>query len=61
MVGIVYNSQFNLYSNYPELASFEDYVPEGWSGKYIDFTDIIPRKEKYWLNQSNENIFLKYK
>lgn len=49
-----------LCSMFPEPASFEDYVPEGWTGEYIDFTNLIPDKEKYWVNDTNENIFLRH-
>ena len=31
-----------LYSMFPEPASYEEYVPKGWSGKYEDFTELIP-------------------
>ena len=46
-----------LYSMFPEPASYEEYVPEGWSGKYEDFTDIIPKSEKYWIDKFNNNLF----
>ena len=32
-----------LYSMFPEQASYEEYVPEGWVGKYEDFTEVIPK------------------
>ena len=38
-----------LFSMYPEPASYEDYVPDGWVGKFYDFTNKIPNKQKYWL------------
>lgn len=47
-----------LFSMFPEPASFEDYVPEGWIGEYVDFTNLVPDKEKYWLDDNNKNIFL---
>jgi hypothetical protein len=50
----------SFYSIFPEPASFEEYVPDGWTGKYLDFTNLIQDKEKYWLSSINENIFLKY-
>jgi hypothetical protein len=49
-----------FYSTFPEPASFEDYVPEGWIGEYFDFTNLLPDEEKYWIDDLNENIFLKY-
>lgn len=47
-----------LYSMFPEPASYEEYVPKGWSGKYEDFTELIPKSEKYWLDKFNNNLFL---
>lgn len=47
-----------LYSMFPEPASYEEYVPEGWSGKYEDFTELIPKSEKYWIDKFNNNLFL---
>lgn len=38
-----------LFSLYPEPAAYEDYVPDGWEGKYEDFTIKIPDNQKYWL------------
>lgn len=51
----------SFYSMFPEPASFEEYVPVGWIGKYLDFTNLVHDKEKYWLSPLNENIFLKHK
>lgn len=36
-----------LYSMFPEPASYEEYVPEEWQGKYEDFTELIPESQKY--------------
>ena len=47
-----------LYSMFPEPASYEEYVPKGWSGEYEDFTKIIPKSEKYWIDEFNNNLFL---
>lgn len=47
-----------LYSMFPEPASYEEYVPKGWSGKYKDFTELIPKSEKYWIDKFNNNLFL---
>ncbi|MFK4474792.1 hypothetical protein ABH897_004560 [Paenibacillus sp. RC73] len=38
-----------LLSYFPEPASFESYVPDGWNGKYEDFLDKVPVEEKYWI------------
>lgn len=48
-----------LYSMFPEQASYESYVPEKWKGKYEDFTELIPKSQKYWLDEFNNNLFLK--
>lgn len=47
-----------LYSMFPEPASYEEYVPKGWSGKYEDFSELIPKSEKYWIDKSNTNLLL---
>jgi len=38
-----------LLSLFPEPASFEEYVPNGWSGIYEDFLHRIPLEERYWM------------
>lgn len=38
-----------LISFYPEPASYENYVPDNWSGKYEKFLVKIPDKYKYWI------------
>lgn len=45
-----------LISYFPELASYENFVPDDWNGKYEDFTNYIPREFKYWIIDE-ENIF----
>ena len=47
-----------LYSMFPEPASYEDYVPDGWKGKYEDFTELIPKSQKYWIDEYSNNLFL---
>lgn len=37
-----------LYSCFPEPASYEHFVPDGWKGFYRDFSKYIPEKEKYY-------------
>ena len=46
-----------LYSMFPEPASYEEYVPKDWNGKYEDFTKLIPKSEKYWIDAFNNNLF----
>ncbi|REK77661.1 hypothetical protein DX130_11895 [Paenibacillus paeoniae] len=38
-----------LTSCYPEPASYEDYVPDGWLGKYEPFIEVIPEDYCYWM------------
>ncbi|MDO7908826.1 hypothetical protein Q5741_20790 [Paenibacillus sp. JX-17] len=38
-----------MLSYYPEPASFEHYVPDGWTGKYEDFTLRVPPEQQYWI------------
>ena len=36
-------------SMFPEPASFEVFVPDGWMGEYTDFRHRIPFGERYWI------------
>ena len=36
-------------SFYPEMISFELYVPDGWTGAYRNFLAEIPEEERYWM------------
>lgn len=45
-----------LYSLYSEPASYEDFVPENWTGVYGDFLSKIARKEKYWYDENGVNL-----
>ena len=45
-----------LYSLFPEPASYEDYVPDTWEGKYEDFTQYISSENIYWINESGQNL-----
>ena len=38
-----------LTSCYPEPASYENFVPSSWIGKYDNFVNDIPEKFKYWI------------
>lgn len=46
-----------LVSSFPEPASFEYYVPDGWVGTYDSFLDQVPIDERYWI-MNNKNYFL---
>jgi hypothetical protein len=46
-----------LTSYYPEPASYELYVPDGWLGKYGQFIGVIPEDYRYWIIQG-ANQFL---
>ncbi|MCQ2534229.1 MAG: hypothetical protein MJ172_06655 [Clostridia bacterium] len=37
-----------MISMYSEYASYEDYVPDGWSSEFGDFLHLIPIKDVYW-------------
>ena len=39
--------EMELYSQYAEYVSFEEYVSEPWKGQ--SFGDKIPEEEKFWL------------
>lgn len=41
-----------LTSHYAEPESFEDFVPNGWKGKYQDFTGDIPENQRYWIDEN---------
>ena len=41
----------SLLSYYPEYMSYERYLPEGWTGKYQFFKDIIPEQYRFWDNK----------
>lgn len=45
-----------LKSNYAEPESFEDFVPDGWSGKYQNFEKEIPQNQRYWIDESGKNL-----
>ena len=37
-----------FYSNYPEAISFEEYIPDNWTGYFQSFLGKIPSKYRYW-------------
>lgn len=45
-----------LVSCYPEPASYELYVPDGWLGRYAQFTGVVPVDYRYWISRGN-NLF----
>ncbi|MBD1373680.1 hypothetical protein IC620_15140 [Hazenella sp. IB182357] len=45
-----------LFSFYPEPMSFEYYVPDGWTGEYLNFESKIPHDQRYWIIDG-ENYF----
>ncbi|PFM63254.1 hypothetical protein COJ48_17555 [Bacillus cereus] len=47
-----------LYSMFPEPASYEEYVPKDWIGKYESFTEFIPESENYWIDEFHNNLLL---
>lgn len=38
-----------LMSYFPEPASFENYIPDGWDGVYENFLNKVPMQERYWI------------
>lgn len=47
-----------LVSCYPEPASYEEYVPDGWLGRYEEFLEDVPEGCRYWVIRG-ENFFYK--
>lgn len=45
-----------LISYYAEPESFENFVPDGWSGKYQDFLINIPQNQKYWIDENGKSL-----
>jgi hypothetical protein len=41
--------QKKLSSLFPEPASFEEYVPDGWIGEWKNFLDAVPVDSRYWV------------
>lgn len=45
-----------LKSYYAEPESFEDFVPDGWRGRYQDFEEDIPQNQRYWIDENGRNL-----
>ncbi len=45
-----------LYSFYSEPASFEAFVPDGWTGKYENFLHLVPLEERYWIIDGDDRF-----
>ncbi len=45
-----------LMSYYAEPESFEDFVPDGWDGKYQDFAADIPQNQRYWIDENGQSL-----
>ncbi|WP_248061068.1 hypothetical protein [Paenibacillus silvae] len=45
-----------FFSMFPEPASYEHYMPEGWTGSYSDFLERVPETERYWEAQGKSLI-----
>ena len=48
---------------YPEGIAMEQYLPDGWKGKFIDFAteyseDIFPTSEKFWVTNGSDLLAL---
>lgn len=46
-----------LSSMYPEPASYEEYAPSNWIGRFRDFTNDIDLPNKYWIDESGKSLF----
>jgi len=46
--------QMELYSQYAEYVSFEEYVSEPWKGQYNSFWEKSPEEEKFWLTSCTD-------
>jgi len=42
-----------LVSNFPEPASYEEFVPNDWKGEYDSFDELIPIDQRYWIYKNN--------
>lgn len=47
-----------LFSLYSEPASYEDYVPSGWEGEYLDFMELIPQNQRYWMRDGYNELLM---
>lgn len=45
-----------LKSHYAEPEAFEDFVPDGWKGKYQDFVVDIPQNQRYWIDGNGRSL-----
>lgn len=36
-----------MFSQFPKPENFENFVPDGWMGRYADFTSLIPADKRY--------------
>jgi len=43
-------------SDYPEMACPENYIPDGWTGKYESFSHMVPREKRYWLDEEGNDM-----
>ncbi|EOP72617.1 hypothetical protein KOW_01185 [Bacillus cereus VDM006] len=47
----------NFHSNYPELISFEEYIPNNWKGYLQHFDKQIPCEYRYWEYKNKNYLF----
>lgn len=45
-----------LISYYAEPESFENFVPDGWKGKYQNFAAYIPQNQRYWIDENGRSL-----
>lgn len=46
-----------FYSAFPELSSFEEQIPEHWTGYFKGFSDLIPLDYHYWKDENGIDFF----
>lgn len=45
-----------LFSLYPEMVAYENYVPSNWVGKFDDFFDRVPPEQRYWISDTGKYL-----
>ena len=43
-------------SFYPEMLMPEEFVPDGWTGSYADFSSEVPEDMRYWISEDGRNL-----
>jgi len=43
-------------SQYQEMELPEEFVPDGWTGSYADFSSEVPEEMRYWISEDGKNL-----